>query len=255
MQRFRTVREGAGLSYCVDGQEEGPWVLLHHALTSSSRSFVENGVVGALIEAGFRCLVPDALGHGESDLVPQSERHGVEARAKDVLAIMDHAGAERVAFAGYSMGAWVGTGLMKMAPKRFSGCSLGGWDPLNGARYFTTLTAPSERRSEFLKIIRVLTDKLDAAPSREQLKGYVGTYERLFADLPPVECLAGRNVAFAVGGRDPYEPFCRKAADLTGASLDLLPGDHVSAFWTRQYREHIVSWAERLGGGCQRSLA
>lgn len=235
------------LSYFGEGPRDGPCVVLQHALTASASSFVENGTVGALTEAGFRCVLPEALGHGCSSLVPSFARHGLAERSKDVLAVMDHAGIKNAAFAGYSMGAWIGTGLLASAPERFMSFSLAGWDLLNGARDFTRLTSAAERREEFVQLVRSLSVGALRPPSSQQVEGYLDTYARLFDDLPQPGCLMNkRPVAIAIGRGDPYAPSCRKAAEQFGASLDVLPGDHISSFWSLQYREHLLTWVMDL---------
>lgn len=221
--------------------------MLQHALTADASSYIETGIVGELAEAGFRCILPDALGHGHSALVPASARHGLVERSRDVIAVLDHAGVRSAAFAGYSMGAWIGTGLLAYAPDRFVAFSFGGWDLLHGARDFTRLTDNAMRRAEFIQLARTLSSGTKRPASSQQVEGYADTYAHLFDDLPRLERLLNkRPVAIAIGRGDPYAPSCRIVAERFGTACDILPGDHVSSFWSRQYRQHVLDWARHL---------
>lgn len=86
------------LSYFVEG--DGAPVTLLHGFTQSGRSWRE---VIARLGAGYRWIVPDLRGHGET-LTRPGAPCSMEACAGDLLMLWDHLGVERTHLAGYSMG-------------------------------------------------------------------------------------------------------------------------------------------------------
>ena len=110
--------DGATLSYWSAG--DGPrTVLLLHGWGGSGSGRFWAPLFEHLDLSGIRLLFPDLRGHGKSDKV----RSGfcTETFAKDMFAILDHAGAKRPIVAGYSMSAkWV-QWMSCMEPDRVAG--------------------------------------------------------------------------------------------------------------------------------------
>jgi len=94
------ILEGADvrLNYFVTG--EGEPVTLVHGFTQSGRSWQE--VISAM-PAGWRFMVPDLRGHGETRLRPGAACT-MEACATDLEMLWGHLGIERTHLVGYSMG-------------------------------------------------------------------------------------------------------------------------------------------------------
>ncbi len=105
---------------------EGPPVVLVHSAVVNRRSW--NGVVPALVAAGYRVIRWDMRGFGESS----TEEVSYQPHA-DVLAVMDHFGVGRAAVAGNSMGAAFMLDAVIASPERFVayvwvGGGIGGFD-------------------------------------------------------------------------------------------------------------------------------
>ena len=102
-------REDVRLSYFVAG--DGVPVTLLHGFTQSGRSWRE---LIAKMPPGWRWIVPDLRGHGETQI-----RHdalcSMEACTRDLVALWDELGVERSHVVGYSMG---GRLALHMAAKR-----------------------------------------------------------------------------------------------------------------------------------------
>lgn len=241
-------REGATLHYVERGA--GPAIILQHALSADARSWDAIGVADALVEQGFRVILPDALGHGRSGPAA-ADRVGLSSRVADIIAIVDALAIEQFHYAGYSMGGWLGTGLMAAVPERLRSVAIGGWDPVDGARRFTALTNPSERRSEFLVKIAALVGDAggDSAALQVRLSGFADTYARLFTDLPSIAALFENEtpLALAVGERDPYLDPVVAAADALGIDPVIIPGDHVSAFLDPRHARFLTDWLREVG--------
>lgn len=67
---------------------------------------------------GYRHLLFDHRGHGESDKPTRVEAHAVGEYVADVIAVLDAVGVEQVAVVGYSDGAYIGYALAAAHPER-----------------------------------------------------------------------------------------------------------------------------------------
>ncbi|MEZ4584819.1 MAG: alpha/beta fold hydrolase [Gemmatimonadales bacterium] len=84
------------------------------------------GVAARLVEAGFRVLVPDMRGHGQSDKPDTVAGYQDRAMARDMVALLDRVGADRADLLGYSMGSVTTAHLIAVAPERVRSAALGG---------------------------------------------------------------------------------------------------------------------------------
>ncbi|MDO3412795.1 alpha/beta hydrolase [Saccharibacillus sp. CPCC 101409] len=97
----RRKLEGRPIRY-IDRGEGRPVVLLHGFMGSAD--YWERIV--PLLEGHFlRCIVPDLLGHGESD-APEGP-YTIERMADDVNGLLDELGVERAVLLGHSMGGYI----------------------------------------------------------------------------------------------------------------------------------------------------
>jgi 3-oxoadipate enol-lactonase len=92
------------LHYRFDGPEQGPVVMLSHALASDFTMWEFQ--IPPLAQAGYRVLRYDSRGHGLS-AVPEGP-YAMEKLAADVVGLMDVLGLDKVHFCGLSMGGMVG---------------------------------------------------------------------------------------------------------------------------------------------------
>jgi pimeloyl-ACP methyl ester carboxylesterase len=95
--------DGVRLHVDLHGPEDGPAVVLLHGFPELGYSWRHQWP--ALAEAGYRVLVPDLRGYGRSDAPAEVEAYAITRLAADVVALADHAGAERVAVVGHDWGA------------------------------------------------------------------------------------------------------------------------------------------------------
>ncbi len=103
---------GIRMAYDVVGN--GPAVLLIHGFPLCRRMWEPQAQ--ALSEAGFRVVVPDLRGYGESEAgdLPGS----MDLFADDLIALMDHLGIDRAVVGGMSMGGYVLLNLLARYPQR-----------------------------------------------------------------------------------------------------------------------------------------
>ena len=110
--------DGLKLAYRVEG--EGDPILLVHGFASTHRAnWIETGWSRALIDAGFRVILPDMRGHGASEACYAVEDYTLSAMAGDLVALLDHLGEAGADIMGYSMGAMVALVAAMEHPTRF----------------------------------------------------------------------------------------------------------------------------------------
>ena len=111
---MRADVDGMGIEYEVTG--EGPPVVLLHGFPDSGRLWRHQ--VPALVEAGFKVIVPDMRGYGRSDKPTEVGAYTMNLLVGDVLAVMEAAGAERASVVGHDWGAGVAWAIALLAAER-----------------------------------------------------------------------------------------------------------------------------------------
>ncbi len=117
MEHF-TSDDGMKIAYAVEG--EGTPLVLAHGFASTHRvNWVATGWAKVLVEAGYRIIMPDMRGHGESGKSHDKADYTLSAMAGDLVALLDHLGEPGADLMGYSMGAMVALVAAVEAPERF----------------------------------------------------------------------------------------------------------------------------------------
>ncbi|SRR5450830_295774 len=123
---------GRRIHYDISG--DGPNLLLHHGFTSSSQAWRFFGFTDVL-QQHYRVIALDALGHGLSDKPHDSAAYTLQQRTEDVLAVLDDLGIEKINYCGYSLGGWVGYGMVRHARERLHTLLLGAAHPYADASW------------------------------------------------------------------------------------------------------------------------
>ena len=97
---------------------DGPPVVLLHGLSGTKRYVVHRSQ--ALPRAGYRLVMYDARGHGESAAPEDPDAYEYPDLCADLAAVMDEHGIERAALAGVSMGAHTALRFALEHPDRVS---------------------------------------------------------------------------------------------------------------------------------------
>lgn len=118
--------QGIKIHYEVEGQ--GIPLVLHHSFAQNLEVWYATGYVAAL-KPDYQLILIDSRGHGASDKPHDAAAYSLQARATDVVTVLDALGVERTHYFGYSLGGWVGFGLARYAPERVHSLILGGAQP------------------------------------------------------------------------------------------------------------------------------
>ena len=209
-----------------------PLVLIHGFFSTATVNWIRYGHAARLVEAGFRVIMPDLRGHGDSATPHDAASYPRDALADDGFALLDHLGLTDYDLGGYSLG---GRTTMRMlargaAPRRaiVSGMGLEG------------ILHTAGRGSHFREILTGLGTFERGSPewmAEAFLKTTGGDPQALlrvldtFADTPRAALDAiDLPVLVAAGVDDDDNGSARTLADaLPGGRYQELPGNHMSA--------------------------
>lgn len=110
--------EGDRLEYTEYGGGDS-WVVLIHGQLMPRR--MHQPLARALAAEGLHVVTLDLLGHGRSDRPDDPLRYSMSAFAEQVVALLDHLGAEQAVVGGTSLGANVSLEVAVTAPDRVRG--------------------------------------------------------------------------------------------------------------------------------------
>ncbi|MFD7713288.1 alpha/beta fold hydrolase [Streptomyces sp. NPDC059785] len=247
-----TAADGTEIAYRVWEQDsELPLVLLHHGFIADGESnWVLPGIVPALTAAGRRVVTIDARGHGGSGKPHDPARYGEDRMAEDVTRLVDLLGAPVYDLAGYSMGAIVAL-LTAVRDERVRRLAVGGVGAAVvelGGVDTRVIGGPVLQHALHTDDPASITD-----PAGSGFRAFVdavggdrialaaqaaAAHDRpiaLDAVEAPTLVLAGRDDALAVRPQV-------LADAIPGATLRLVPGDHMQAVLDPAFREELVGF-------------
>ena len=95
-------RDGMQLAYRELG--EGRPLIMIHGYLGNAMTMVEGGLAGRLAAQGYRVILPDLRGHGDSAKPHDPAAYPADALADDGLALIEHLGLTDYDLGGYSLG-------------------------------------------------------------------------------------------------------------------------------------------------------
>jgi pimeloyl-ACP methyl ester carboxylesterase len=234
------------VSVRFDDEGKGEPVLLLHGFPTTR--LLWKGVAPLLVNAGFRVIVPDLVGYGDSRCPPTAEPD-MASQAGWMLALLDSLGLARAAVVAHDVGTAAAQLLLAGAPERVRTLVL--MDGVHAGEWAMDAVAPIQTWQEPSRLFRVLVrqmrtsggpPRLEEQAVREVLAPYEGAeggakliraaralHPRQAIDVVPA--LRERRVPALVlwAERDAYldlETVGRPLAELLGAELVVLPGGH-----------------------------
>ncbi len=219
---------------------EGAPILLLHGFPATRYLWLR--VVPLLTGAGFRVLLPDLVGYGESE-APAGVRIDMAAQARWMFELLDALGIMRTAVAAHDVGSAAAQLMVAGTPERIRGLAV--LDGVYAGEWAMGAVASIQAwdLADARRLFPVLARRLAKGPAvREMLAAYEGEQGglrliRAARDLDPhqtehiSDALRASGVPAVIlwGERDEFLPLdivARPLADLLQADLLLLPGGH-----------------------------
>ncbi|MFI9511188.1 alpha/beta fold hydrolase [Nocardia sp. NPDC052566] len=251
MTKFETW-DGLELNYRVwEGADAAklPVVLQHGVVADTNANWMSTGVVTALHAAGHTVVSLDARGHGRSAKPHDAARYSWEFMARDVRALYDELGFERVVQVGYSMGGVISL-LVAAADERVAKLAVGGI----GSGVIDC--GGVDRRVIDLPELRAAMNGADAPPIAmmfsilaDAVRADRAAIDAVATGLDdrPITSLDDITAPTLVlaGDADPFaaEPE-RLAAALPNGTLAVVPGDHLMAVMDPGFSAALVDFAK-----------
>ncbi len=212
--------------------EGRPVVLIHGYFSNAEVNWLRYGHAAAIAARGFRVIMPDLRGHGDSATPHDAAAYPPDALMRDGLALVEHLGLNDYDLGGYSLGARTTVRMLAngASPRRvvLSGMGLTGVIETAGrGGYFrNVLTNPGsfERgTSEWMTEAFLKTTKGDPVALLHVLETFVDT---------PIEALAHMQAPTLVvsGDQDDDNGSATALAEiLPHGTFRAVPGNHMSA--------------------------
>jgi pimeloyl-ACP methyl ester carboxylesterase len=212
--------------------EGSPVVLIHGYFSNAEVNWLRYGHARAVADRGFRVIMPDLRGHGDSAIPHDPAAYPPDALMRDGLALVEHLGLTDYDLGGYSLGARTTVRMLAngASPRRvvLSGMGLTGVIETAGrGGYFrnvlTNLGSFERGTSEWMTEAFLKTTKGDPVALLHVLETFVDT---------PIEALAHMQAPTLVvsGDQDDDNGSATALAEiLPHGTFRAVPGNHMSA--------------------------
>lgn len=224
--------QGARIHYTSHGS--GPPLLLHHGFSSSARAWSDFGYADALAQTR-TLILPDARGHGRSDKPHDPAAYSIALRVADMLAVLDDLGVDRADYLGYSMGGWVGFGLLALAPGRIGRAAIGGAHPYADDSWSRPAFDPRDPTAFIRDFEATIGDTLPEETHPLILENDLAALSAGAGPRPSLEhalpTITSPVLLYAGDREARLDPIRRAADAMPAAQLVILPGcGHVDAY-------------------------
>jgi pimeloyl-ACP methyl ester carboxylesterase len=224
-----------------------PFVLLH-GLMGSGALLAGQGLVPALAERGYRVILPDLRGHGDSGRPHDPACYPADVLADDMLALIARLGLDDYDLGGYSMGGKLVLRLLARGARPARG--------VVGGQGLDALDAESDRTNGHRRVLAAVADRapLPAGSPEEATAEWIrqsgvdpravglvlGTFVATPADaLRPVAA----PTLIVVGDRDSRGTSAGSlAALLPHGQLVVVPGDHVTVLAAPEFTAAVLQF-------------
>ena len=209
-----------------------PVVLIHGYFSTAEVNWLKYGHAKTIADKGFRVIMPDLRGHGDSDRPHDPAAYPPDALMRDGLALVEHLGLSDYDLGGYSLGARTTVRMLVngAAPRRavLSGMGLEGISHTAGRggyfrRVLTNLGSFERGSAEWMTEAFLKTTRGDPVALLHVLETFVDTTpEELGRIAAPALVLTGAQ------DDDNGSPEALAEA-LPDATFQSIPGNHMSA--------------------------
>lgn len=235
-----------GLPIAVHVTGEGrDLVLIHGYFSNAWTNWIRYGHAARLVEAGFRLIMPDLRGHGESGKPHDVAAYPPDALTDDNLAVIDQLGLTDYDLGGYSLGARTTVRMLARGatPRRviLAGMGLRGLvHTLDKGGYYrnvlTNLGTFERGTSEWMTEAFLKTTKGDPVALLHILNTFVDTSAETIATFKqPTEVICGVD--------DQDNGVAQELADiLPNGQYAEIPGNHMAAVTKKELGQAMVAF-------------
>ena len=234
--------DGVELAWHALG-EGRPLLLIHGYFSNAFTNWIRYGHAALIAAAGFRVIMPDLRGHGESDKPHDASAYPPDILAQDGFALITALGLTDYDLAGYSLGGRTVTRMLVKGarPGRAVLCGMG-LDGIMDTRgrgdYFrnvlTHLGSFERGSSEWMTEAFLKTTKGDPDALLMILDTFVDTTPAELAAIAcPVRVITGEDDDDNGSGRE-------LATAIPGATFRSIPGNHMSAVTRAELGQEIL---------------
>ena len=220
-------------------------VLIHGYFSNAHTNWIRYGHAAKLVEAGFRLIMPDLRGHGESGKPHDAAAYPPDALTDDNLAMIEQLGLTDYDLGGYSLGARTTARMLARGatPRRviLAGMGLRGLvHTLDKGGYYrnvlTNLGTFERGTSEWMTEAFLKTTKGDPVAMLHILNTFVDTPAETIASFPqPTEVICGVD--------DQDNGVAQELAELlpNGRYVEI-PGNHMAAVTKKELGQAMVEF-------------
>lgn len=243
VHRFKSF-DGEEIAWREIG-EGRPVVLIHGFFSTATVNWLRYGHAARIAAEGYRVIMPDLRGHGDSTRSHDPAAYRRDALAEDGFALIDHLGLSEYDLGGYSLG---GRTTMRMLARGATpGKAIVGGMGLDG------IVHTAGRGGHFRNILTNLGTFKRGSPewmAEGFLKTTGGDPVALlnvlgtFADTPIETVKALETPILVVAGEDDDDNGSARALAeaLPSGQLAIVPGNHMSAVTNRALGEAMASF-------------
>lgn len=237
---FYTAADGVKIYYEVHG--EGYPVVLVHGFIVNAQSWKNSAVYSSLVNAGYKVILIDLRGNGQSDKPHDCDAFANDAEAKDIMGIITQLDIHRYTAVGYSRGSII-TARLLVLDERAEQAVMGGMgtdftNPNWPRRIMFYKALSGERVPELAQMVKNVKNnpKLDIAALACMQKNQPSTSKE---DLAKVR----KRVLVICGDNDSDNGNAKALADLfVLSSFVTVPGDHGAAVQTLEFAKAVAEW-------------
>jgi len=219
------INRGQSIAYEVFGNGRTA-VILQHGFLRNRHVWSQFGYVDALAQ-DFTVIAVDSLGHGDSSKPHDPACYARAERTGDITAVLDAENIERAHYAGYSMGGWLGIGMVAHKSQRLLSATIGGFDP-----YPEAALMPGLDIDRFLAMARAAVPETVAWVTDDVKPALAACFAEIQKKELPVSALTESKVPLHLwtGSEDStFAPLKRLHTEIPDSSLSIVSGDHPGA--------------------------
>lgn len=219
-----------GYRICYQVSGSGPAVVLLHGHPMWGGRWVDRGYVAALQDR-FRVIVPDLLGHGDSDKPHDTAAYGDPNIAADVLAVLDREQADSAHVWGYSWGACVAKHLAVVAPDRVLSLVLGGFPVGLDAAHRAGIAGepPASIEDMFAGWPPNVAELYIARNDFQVIQAWHQAFAKYPVSIADLRAAPHPTLTY-YGAEDTWPELARQQAHALPCRFEQVPGDHFMAF-------------------------